>query len=230
MPDRYTYLLVDFLCLLFPLLASFHPRIQFHKQWRYFIIPCLVTALFFLIWDIIFVMLGVWSFNERYITGIYVFNMPVEEILFFIFIPYACTFTYYCFDKFIRFPKTGKGIIIFNYVFIIALAIIAFINNGRLYTSITFSLLALFLLWMNRKNFKKWSAFYSAYLFILVPFFISNGILTGSIIDEPVVIYNNHQNLGIRLFTIPIEDGFYAMLLMAMNVVGLERMRRNKAF
>ena len=60
--------------------------------------------------------------------------------------------------------------------------------------------------------------FYAAYLVILIPFTIVNGLLTGSWIGEPVVWYNNEENIAIRFLTIPVEDVFYGMLMLGMSV------------
>ena len=52
----------------------------------------------------------------------------------------------------------------------------------------------------------------------MIPFFLVNGILTGSFIQDEIVWYNNTANLGLRIGTIPIEDFFYAMLLLLSNI------------
>ena len=58
----------------------------------------------------------------------------------------------------------------------------------------------------------------SIYPVLLIPFFIVNGILTGSGLEQSVVWYNNSEILGIRLLTIPIEDIFYGFELILINV------------
>ncbi len=62
---------------------------------------------------------------------------------------------------------------------------------------------------------------------MLIPFLIVNGLLTGTGLDEPVVIYNSNEITGIRFFTIPLEDFFFGMLMVLMNVAGMEFLQKN---
>ena len=61
----------------------------------------------------------------------------------------------------------------------------------------------------------------------MIPFIITNGILTGSCIEDQVVWYNDNYNLGLRIFTIPVEDVFYGMLLLLSNVIIYELLRKS---
>jgi len=223
MNRHFTYLLIDFLCLLFPLLLSFSTKAPFYKQIKHFIIPCIITAFLFILWDIIFTKIGVWSFNTNYVTGIYFFNLPLEEVLFFIFIPYACVFTYFIVNTLINVSFSNSFATTFSWILALGLLIVAFINIQKLYTSVTFFLTSALLIYHAINKTVHMTKFYISFLFILIPFFIANGILTGSFINEPVVVYNNKENLGIRMFTIPFEDTFYGMLLILLNVTLFQR-------
>jgi lycopene cyclase domain-containing protein len=63
---------------------------------------------------------------------------------------------------------------------------------------------------------------------MLIPFFIVNGILTGSGIEEQVVWYNDAENLGIRLLTIPVEDTAYAFSLILLNLFLFLKLTKKK--
>ena len=223
----HTYLLINLFSISIPFIASFDRRLQFHREWRYFIPGMLITLAFFIAWDVLFTDLGVWGFNPRYLTGINIINLPLEEWLFFIAIPYACVFTYHALNYLVRKDVFGPYARIISWVFVVVLTAVALFNLQRTYTSVTFLLTAAFIL-VHLVFLKSdyLGRFYFAYLFILIPFFIVNGLLTGSFIEEQVVWYDDTRNLGIRLFTIPVEDSIYGMLLIMMNVTFLEEFRK----
>lgn len=229
MPEQYTYLLVDFLCIVFPFAFSFHPKIRFYLQWRYFLLPCIATTVFFVLWDILFTYLGIWSFNPRKVCGLYLALLPAEEYLFFICIPYASVFTWYCLQSFFNLDKHGRAAQVFSLALIVFLLGTAAFNIARLYTSVTFILLALMLGLLLLRKVTFLPSFYIAFFLVLIPFFLSNGALTGAFTAQPVVSYNNAHNLGIRMITIPFEDTFYGMLLLLMNVAGFSYLRQRAA-
>jgi lycopene cyclase domain-containing protein len=192
-------------------------------------VAILIPAAIFIVWDELFTQLGVWGFNPKYLTGVYTGSLPVEEVLFFICIPYACVFTYEALNYLVKrdyFKSSEKSITVF---LVIILLITGFTNLDKWYTSVTCIAMAVFLSALQFIFKTKFlSRFYFAYLFILIPFFMVNGILTGTGLDEPVVWYNNAENLGIRMGTIPIEDTFYGMLLLLMNVSIFEWLQKKK--
>ncbi len=69
--------------------------------------------------------------------------------------------------------------------------------------------------------------FFIAYAIHLLPFLLVNGVLTGAFTPAPVVWYDNTENLGLRIITIPIEDIIYALLLLLMNISLFELFRGN---
>jgi lycopene cyclase domain-containing protein len=227
--SKYLYLLVDTLSFIFPFLFSFYPKSNFSKKWKHLWVAISIPGILFIIWDEFFTQLGVWGFNEKYLSGIYVGSLPLEEILFFVCIPYACVFTYEAINFLIKEDYFSSYQKVISITLIVVSLLVGFINIDKWYTSTTFIGLAAYisLLQFGWKS-PYLSKFYFAYLFILIPFFIVNGILTGSWIDDPVVWYNDAENLGVRMGTIPVEDVFYGMLLITMNVSIFEWLQKKK--
>lgn len=226
---QYLYLTLDVLTILFPFLFSFYSKANFSKKWKYLWLAIVIPGIIFLIWDEYFTQLNVWGFNEIYLTGIYLGSLPLEEVLFFICIPYACVFTCEALNYLIKKDYVLPYRRIISVVLIIGLLLLGILNLDKWYTATTFIGLAVYLVLLEFVLPAPFlSRFYFAYIFILIPFFIVNGILTGSFIEGEVVWYNDAENLGIRMGTIPVEDTFYGMLLLLMNVSIFEWLQSKK--
>lgn len=213
---HYLYLALMGGSLLVPLLRSFENRVAFYKSFRELFTGIFFVGGIFIIWDIFFTKAGIWSFNERYLSGIYIANLPLGEWLFFVVIPFCCVFIYRVLNYF--FPKEPWSQKVTNNItnFLLGLCIgLAVTFYDRWYTVLTFSLLAV-LIYLHGKVWQvPWLAkFYRAYAVILIPFFIVNGILTGFGIEEQVVWYNEAEFTGTRIATVPLEDAFYGMSLI----------------
>ena len=222
---QYTYLLILTLSLAGPLLLSFDKKVAYYKKWKYIFPAMLLPALFYIIWDAWFTSIHVWSFNPDYITGIHILNLPVEEVLFFFVVPYSCSFIYECIRCY--FPAISTSLLSERILFATGalLLIIAVFFNQLQYTFYTaiFCAAFIFTLFLFRKNIDSFNsaAFLISFAVILFPFLIVNGFLTAL----PIVLYNNAENLALRIYTIPIEDIFYGMLLVMMNIVIFEKLR-----
>ncbi len=222
--ERWTYALLLAGSILIPLIRSFESRVAYYKKWRALFPALFVLMLVFIPWDIVFTRMGVWSFNYQYVLGYYAIHLPVEEWLFFIVIPFCCVFVYevlvYFFPKF-YFPRSSLWLSLILGGIALATAIY---NMHRIYTFTVMSLSALLLFWQVFINtHKSWlSHFYLMYFISLIPFFMVNGVLTAF----PVVIYDNTENLAIRMFTIPLEDSFYFLSMMFITMMVYEHLKK----
>lgn len=226
---QYTYLLINFFTVIVCFIFSFHHKIKFNRHFKAFILASSIVALFFIVWDIWFTKIGVWWFNDKYLLGLRIVNLPIEEILFFICIPFSCIFTYFCLDKFFRLdwkPEMEKIFVIFS---IVTLVILALYCNNRIYPFMTFltTAISLFVLYfiLNARWIGKASFIY----LILMPGFLGvNGILTGTGLDSPIVNYNPEHFLGIRILTIPIEDTVYGYEMILWNIFLFQKFKKKE--
>lgn len=221
-----TYALILLLSGLFPFLLSFDKKVRFYTLFPKLIPAILLPAILFLVWDVWFTGLGVWSFNPVHTGSWKIINLPLEEVLFFVVIPYASLFTYEVVRVWLGWKLSAKNSFMLSLLLSIVLIISGLIFIDRMYSSVNFLLSGILILFLGvifRKPFMQ--DFYPAFLVILIPFLIVNGLLTGTGLSEPVVSYNDAENLGIRIVTIPFEDVFYGMSLLLMNTAILEWLR-----
>lgn len=189
--------------------------LKLYLNWSPFFIALAIISPLFIIWDSIFTHYQVWGFNSDYLIGVDLYNLPLEEVLFFVCIPYACLYTYHCFSIFFKEKNFSSVENIISIGLLLTLIPVTLVSYDKLYTAITGSLLILLITYLKYIAKVKWlGLFYITYAVLLIPFSIVNGLLTGFSYPQPIVWYNNAENLGIRLVTIPVEDIFYGMLLI----------------
>ncbi|WP_319226432.1 lycopene cyclase domain-containing protein [Draconibacterium orientale] len=208
-----------------PLLLSFDKRLQFYKQWKYVFPSILLVALVYIVFDVNFTNRGIWGFNPEYLSGIYLFSLPLEEILFFVVIPYASIFLHESIREYFPKLEIPKSInMALTIALIVLCVLIAVFNIDKSYTFYISLKLAVALLLALFLNSRIPRSFFITFIVILIPFLIVNGILTGSYIDGEVVWYNNSENLGLRVFTIPVEDFAYAFSMILYNFLLIEQL------
>jgi hypothetical protein len=201
-----------------PLLLSFDKKVTFYRSWRYLFPSLLVVGIAFLIWDEFFTQIGVWGFTPKYLAGIYLGHLPLEEVLFFLVVPYNFIFIFLVLQAYFPARKTKLIRIIFKWLIGMSSLLMVLIYGGSKflfstlgtynYYTLSAAFFALMLTFLAHK--KEWYGdFVLSYLVCLIPFFIVNGILTGAITDDPIVWYSEQHIIGWRMITIPFEDLFY---------------------
>jgi len=212
--------------ILVPLSLSFDKKLRFFKQWKFVLPSIVLVAIFYIICDIYLTHASVWGFNPKYHSNYLIWGLPIEEWLFFIVIPYASIFLHEAFVLYFPTLKLSDKISrALSYVIILILLFVLIFNYYKIYTAYIYGLfiVSLSLSLLDKK--KIISRFYVTFLLILIPFFIVNGILTGTFIDGEVVWYNNSENLGIRILTIPVEDFAYGFSMILFNLLLIEKLK-----
>jgi len=230
MESQYLYLWVMLGSIAVPLLRSFESqRVKFYQGFKPMFIGIAAVGALFIAWDMIFTHQGFWGFNPKYLSGVYLYNLPVEEVMFFVVIPYCFLFSYEVLNYFIPKDYLGKYAQSISLYLLTFSSVMAILHYQKWYTLTTAIFLAICMAYVTYVHKPVWlGRFYLSWIVILIPFFIVNGILTGTGPSEPIVWYNEAQFLGYRMLSIPVEDTFYGMgMLLAVTII-YERLYRNR--
>jgi len=214
----YLYLLIDFAIIIFPLAISFERRrINYFSEIKSVALSTLIVSTVYIIWDVFATSRGHWSFNYDYLVGLSFLGLPLEEILFFITVPYSCLFAYEALAYFLKdakMPLPDKLLPIIGVAFVL-LSMAVFRNEYTFLALLSVGLSIIAVSTLDRHFFSSrlfWA--YIAVTFIL--FFIFNFLLT----SLPIVEYSDLATTGIRITTIPIEDFMFNFSMLNLYLAG----------
>ncbi|MFZ1517038.1 MAG: lycopene cyclase domain-containing protein [Saprospiraceae bacterium] len=204
--------------LLITLYPFFPGRFYFFKKWWK---PILAGSVFFILWDFVFSKLGIWGFNERYISGQTIFGFPIEEICWFPIIAMCSLFVHELVSRFsIDESRWAYGTLV---VVFLGMLIFYGFNFDKMYSGVSAAIVNLILFWFWRGGIlAEIGRFSRSFLVILIPMILFDGLLTGMFTKQALVIYNFEEFSGQRIGSIPIEDfifgyGFLSFLILLQN-------------
>ena len=211
-----TYLVLNLCIIAVPVWYTPDKRTAYYRRLPALGFSIAVVSTSYLLWDILVTARGEWSFNGKYLTGVQILNIPLEEILFFITVPYSCLFIY---EVVLYATKASKFRLPASAIIALILALFAaslgVYSQG--YTAKALASCGVFLtsaLLLDRpliesKRYWTWLAI------CYVPFLIINTVLTAL----PVVEYNPKAIWGLRVGTIPLEDVFYNFAMLSFYLL-----------
>lgn len=208
-----TYLLLGLGVLIIPVVLIFVKSTGFSKVIRPAIPAALVTGIIFSIFASVLVLLNAWNFNPAYLTGISVWQIPAEEMFFYMVMSFTGIGIYTTLNT--LFPNNNLDKFSFsfsNLVLGICVAML-FFTYTKWYSAIAFGSLFILIFYIEYINKIRFMfRFYRAFLSSLLIFWICQGILTAI----PVVWYIDIIKL--KLGTIPFETHFYDMSLFLLAI------------
>jgi len=93
--DSYQYILLMAACLLLTLPLEFVFAARVYRRPLALLQALCVTVIIFSVWDIVAINAGLWTYSERFTSGVMLpFGLPFEELLFFVAIPVCGVLTY----------------------------------------------------------------------------------------------------------------------------------------
>lgn len=220
-----TYLLINILIIFFPLILSFEKNLKFYKNVRRVFQSIALVSTAYIIWDIIATKRGDWAFSPDHIIGIYLFGLPIEEILFFITVPYSCLFIYETVKFYIK-EKTifnNPNLFLILSILLIVLGVIFYNQNYTFTVSIYSAAFFIGAIIFNKPILYSGN-FWITMLISFLPFLIVNYFLT----SIPVVTYSETAFSGKRFITIPYEDFLYSFSMISLWILFYELAKKNK--
>ncbi|MCX2481317.1 lycopene cyclase domain-containing protein [Pedobacter sp. MC2016-15] len=212
---NYTYLLVNLGLLLFSGLVFSNRQINFAGQSKFIILAVLINVFAFSVPTEFLTQLKVIVFNPPYLSGMTLWELPIEELLLSLLLPLSGIAIYLFLNMRYKDNSLEKySLALSNMLLGVCIAMLYF-GHQKLYTLFTFSILLVFLLYIEYVNKIRFMyKFYRAFLVSLLLFYTVYGILT----SIPVIQYTTEETLNFNFSHIPFESHFYYMSMLLLSI------------
>lgn len=179
-------------------------------DWKQLGLTYLFVSVPFVLLDAFSHSRGWWHYNPEHVGEATLLGLPVEEVLFFFVIPFACLYLYSAMERQFKqapvSPLFGK---VTAAVLIASLGIVSvFSPYERTIVDAVLLLAVLIAWWVIRPQFTRPFVWWSISIMLL--FFTVNTALTAL----PIVIYGPEFGSQIRIGTVPFEDAWYNLSLL----------------
>ena len=220
-----TYLLINIAIVFFPLILSFDKNLKFYKKVPYVLQSIAFISTAYIVWDVIATERGDWAFSPEHLLGFYILGLPIEEILFFITVPYSCIFIY----ETVSFYVKEKKLRINNKLFLIPAILVMILGTIFYHQNYTFTVsifVGAFFIGaiLFNESLLDSRNFWITILIAFIPFLIVNYFLT----SIPVVTYNEAAFSDKRFITIPYEDFLYSFSMISLWILFYELAKEKK--
>ncbi len=215
----FAYLTFDLIILIIALLFSFNRKIKCYENFFAYLFSVAIVSTSYLIWEILSVNRGDLSFSAAQTTKFYIFKLPIEELLFFLIMPYLVILIYeatnsYRQEKTINFTKNHSFLVAIA-VFLLAFIFVKhnFIFVNLLLVSLVFYLNTIFKYQiLNKSNI--WVT--SSIIFIPLIIFFYLKVSSQMIFISPMTV------IGLKFIKIPIEYFFYSFSMVSLWIIFYE--------
>jgi lycopene cyclase domain-containing protein len=219
---RVSYYLFNFLVVAGPASILLLRSKDISVRFRSLLAVYISVSLPFIVWDIWAARGGHWGFNPAFTIGPDILGIPLEEVLFFLTVPFAMIFVWEVVNKHFTERVLSKWLG-GSAVAIALLSSVALLlmHWQKGYTrSVALALIpTMLLLTITKLVYSR--RFWVFSMLHLMLFMISNSILTAL----PVITYGEQSFIGFRIGTIPIEDFIFSYCLINSAVICYEKLK-----
>lgn len=227
---KYEYLLFNIIVISGPVIFGSMKRFYFLDKAKSALISLSIPLIPFLVWDAA-VTGRHWFFSSEYTLGFRILNLPPEEILFFVSVPYACLFTWEMINRFTKDKEVDNLNVLYLLPIPLFAAAVYFFTINKEYTALVMVSSGIMFLvdkYLKTELFLHKNFYY--YLLLVAVFTILfNGYLTW----RPVVTYDPIYQLDFRIWTVPVEDflfGFSLLFIATSIFIKLEKGKNERSF